>query len=313
MERGGTMKIFDAHCDVLYKMWLDKSLSFKNSSQLHINLNHLLNFDRSVQCFALYIPEHVPFENRFQACIQMIDIFYEKIIKKYPEIRLVTSKEDMLTLKEGEVGAVLTLEGCDSIGNDLTKLRTLYRLGVTSIGLTWNYANLVADGALEQRNGGLTEFGKTVVKENNRANIWTDVSHLCEQSFWDTIEYAEFPIASHSNSYSICGHVRNLKDSQIKALLDKGGLIGLTFVPDFIDENGQASISKIIKHLDHICSLGGENQVGFGSDFDGIMKTVPDLENYSKYTQIIEQLLRFYSEDQVNNFLYNNFVSGFPK
>lgn len=101
---------------------------------------------------------------------------------------------------------MLTLEGCEAIGESLTQLRTLLRLGVRSVGLTWNDANMVADGALEQRGGGLTRFGKEVVQLLNEQQCWTDVSHLSERAFWDVMELAHYPIASHSNAYTLCPH-----------------------------------------------------------------------------------------------------------
>src|SRR5690606_3795964 len=95
----------------------------------------------------------------------------------------------------------------------------LYRLGVLSLGLTWNKANLLADGASEPRGGGLTEFGREVVALNNKYGVLTDVSHLSERGFWDVIELAEAPFASHSNARALCDHPRNLTDEQIRALI----------------------------------------------------------------------------------------------
>ena len=97
----------------------------------------------------------------------------------------------MNMLKQDEIGAILTLEGCEALGKDEMKLRLFYRLGVRSFGLTWNYANLLADGALETRGAGLTTFGKHIVQELNTLHVWTDVSHLNERSFWDVIEIAK--------------------------------------------------------------------------------------------------------------------------
>jgi membrane dipeptidase len=243
----------------------------------------------------------------------MVDLFFEKILKPNPRIKLVRSKKDIDSLKENEIGAVLTLEGCEAIEENLVKLRVLYRLGLRSVGLTWNYANAVADGAKEQRGGGLTHFGQAVIKELNDLKMWTDVSHLSEKAFWDTMELAEFPIASHSNCYHLCRHPRNLKDDQIKALIQKNGVIGITFVPEFVEENGNARISDVIRHIDHICSLGGELHLGFGSDFDGTDKTIPHLSRYKDYKQLIEALLKYYSTEQVKNFLFYNFVRRFPQ
>ena len=100
---------------------------------------------------------------RFSAALQMVNLFYEKILVER-EMKLIRSQADIYTLKENEIGAILTLEGCDCIGQELLKLQTLLRLGVTSVGLTWNYANMVADGALEQRGAGVSGFGQEVIR-----------------------------------------------------------------------------------------------------------------------------------------------------
>lgn len=307
------MKIFDAHCDVLYKLWMDQQLTFNHFTNLHVTYNQLIQTGAKVQCFAIYIPEEVRHSERFMVALEMVDIFYKKVLSFSPKLKLVKTKSDINQLGEDEIGAILTLEGCDAIGYDLIKLRTLYRLGVSSVGLTWNFANAVADGALEKRGAGLSEFGKQVVYENNLANVWTDVSHLSESGFWDCIEHADFMIASHSNCYSICQHPRNLKDNQIKAIIKKNGMIGITFFPQFLTNKGSATITDVLKHLDYVCSLGGEDHVGFGSDFDGISNMVKGLENYQSYKRLIEELLKYYSEYQVKKFLFQNFYAHLPQ
>jgi membrane dipeptidase len=306
------LKIFDAHSDVLYKMWMDPTIDFANSSKLHINYDQLKASGSKVQSFAIYIPEEVKPESRFEVALEMVEIFYNKVVAPSPLLKVVRTKEDILALKEEEIGAFLTLEGCDAIDQSIVKLQTLLRLGVSSVGLTWNYANFVADGVGEPRGAGLSSFGIEVVKEHNKASIWTDVSHLSLKGFWDVMEVADNPIASHSNAMAICNHRRNLLDEQILALIKKNGMIGITFVPQFLSNRETATIDDVIKHLDYICSLGGENHVGFGSDFDGITDTTIGLENFSGYEGLVNKLLKYYSEFQVKKFLYQNFVANLP-
>ncbi len=305
---GMKMKIFDAHCDVLFQLWSAKGKKdFQNDSQLHITFEQLKKRKGSIQCFAIYVPETVAYENRFEVALQMIDIFHNEILS-LPGMKFIQTKNDINMLKQDEIGALLTLEGCEAIGKEAMKLRLFYRLGVRSFGLTWNYANLLADGALEARGAGLTTFGRQVVQELNTLHLWTDVSHLNERSFWDVIEIAENPIASHSNCYQLCGHPRNLTDEQIRALIKKNSIIGITFVPQFLTNERQANIADILRHVEYICSLGGEKNIGFGSDFDGILETVVGVEAYRDYENIINQLCKKYSESMVEHFLYKNFI-----
>ncbi|WP_246939733.1 dipeptidase [Bacillus pinisoli] len=306
------MKIFDAHCDVLYKLWLNPTLNFEDSHELHINFNRLQKGQAKIQCMAIYIPEEVPFQERFEVALEMINIFYERILPYYPSIKLVRTKEDINKLKEDEIGVLLTLEGCDAIGSSISRLKTLFHLGVKSVGLTWNYGNAVADGILEPRGAGLSLFGKQVVQENNRFKVWTDVSHLSIKGFWDVMEIADYPIASHSNAIELCSHPRNLNDDQLKALIQKDSMIGITFVPYFLTEKPEATIKDVLNHIDYICQLGGEKNIGFGSDFDGITSTVLGLEHFGKYEKLVNELQKYYTTNQISNFCYGNFFNHLP-
>lgn len=302
------MPIFDAHCDMLFKLWENPKLDVFNDDRLHVTISDLKNGDKNIQCFAIFVPNQVPFVQRLAVAQQQINIFYQRILNIYPEIKLIKTKSDINGLKEGEIGAILTLEGCDAIGDQIENLELLYELGVRSVGLTWNYANLVADGVLEKRNGGLTNFGQNVIRFLNKKKIWTDLSHASERSFWEALDLADYPIATHSNVYNLCSHVRNLKDEQIVSLFRKNGMIGITFVPFFTKEQSQPTIANLIEHIDYLCLLGGENQIGIGSDFDGIDETIIGLENYSCYENFINELYRHFPESKVKKFMYENFV-----
>jgi membrane dipeptidase len=300
--------IFDAHCDVLMKLYLaPENLSFQSKEDMHITYPQLKERGSRVQLFAIYIPSYLKPGQRFQAALNMVNLFHKRIIEPHPDVKFVTSKEDIDNLQKHETGAMLTLEGAEAVEEDIGKLETLFRLGVRSVGLTWNWANAAADGALEPRGGGLTKFGYEMIEFLNEKRIWTDVSHLCENAFWDTMEAAQFPIASHSNAYSICPNPRNLKNEQIEALIKKDSVIGVTFVPQFLTKKDSAELSDIIRHLEHFCSLGGEDHVGFGSDFDGIDKTVKGLYSYRYYDVLISALQRYYTDRQINKFLFENF------
>lgn len=304
------MKIIDLHCDVLMKMFQDSSISFMDSNQLEVN-NRLLSQAKSkLQFFAVYIPESVHPSLRFEAALKMITLFYEKIVA-LPHIKLVKQKKDYFQLREEEIGAVLALEGCDCIQGDWTKLKTLVNLGVSSIGLTWNYANEYADGALEIRNAGLSRKGRNLVRWMKEKALLLDVSHLSEASFWDCLQIGGKIFASHSNCRAICNHPRNLNDSQINALLKRNALIGLTFVPSFLTKKNEATISDLIKHIEHLFSLGGTHNVGFGSDFDGVIQHVKGVQSYGDYPYLIEQLLKHFTYEQVEGLVFRNYERNF--
>ncbi|MCJ1907991.1 dipeptidase [Planococcus ruber] len=315
------MKVIDTHCDALLKLQLAKRgtfygkepLNFTNSDQLDTNFQRLQAGGVCVQFFAIFLYPDLPDNEKWQHALEQVDLFYTEILGKNPSMKHIKKWEDIDSLKEGEIGAVLTLEGADAFGNDLMKLRQLYRLGVLSIGLTWNNANLCADGAGEPRGGGLTLLGKEVVRLNNEHRIFTDVSHLSVKGFWDVMELADYPIASHSNARALCDHPRNLNDDQAKAMFAKNGMIDVVFCLPFIKEGGKdVGIADLVKHIDHFSSLGGVKHIGIGSDFDGIDAYMKNLNNASEFQNLINELQKHFSESEVEGFAYRNFLEHRP-
>lgn len=307
------MNVIDLHCDALLKIWERKgAISFRDSEELDTNLQRLKKGEVKIQCFAIFIPPEMKSEEQFQAALDQVDYFFTEVLEKNPEMKQIKDWSSINSLKPNEIGAILTLEGVDCIGNDVQKLRILYRLGVRSVGLTWNYANLAADGVGEPRGAGLTSFGKEIIALNNRYKLFTDVSHLAEKGFWELMELADYPIASHSNAKAICPHPRNLTDQQALALFQKNGLIHVVYHPLFTSSTGQATITDLLRHIEHFCSLGGIKQIGLGSDFDGIDEYIVGLENASTHQNLINELLKYYSEDEVKGFAGRNILEHLP-
>ena len=209
----------------------------------------------------------------------------------------------------------MSIEGGEGIYS-LAHLRNFYRLGVRIIALTWNFSNHIASGALEtDETRGLTEFGKLVVAEMNRLGIFADVSHLNDKSFYDVAEYSNKPIiASHSNaravcrSKAVCPVERNLTDDQFEIIKKSGGCVGINFCPDFLNESGKADIEDIIRHIEHFMSLGGEDNVGIGADFDGIDSTPDGINGVEDIYKIFDRLLqKGYTENQIEKISHKNF------
>lgn len=304
-----TLMVFDAHCDALLKMWRDPQLTLRSSDDLQVSYQGMKRVGSKVQCFAIFVPDDVVGDARFQAAIDMIHIFHEKVVNPYPDLKMVSTKEQIRQLKKHEIGVMLTLEGCGPVTNDLTRLSTLIQLGIRSVGLTWNYANDLADGVLEERQSGLSNLGKQAVQLLHKEKVWTDVSHLTEAGFWDVLQHTNYVIASHSNVKALCNHPRNLNDQQIDALIKKNSVIGITFVPYFLNAHSPVYMKEVIKHIDYVASMGGVNNIGFGSDFDGISETVRGLETIFGYESLINELLKHFSEDHVRGFCFNNFYN----
>jgi len=306
------MNIFDNHCDALLKLWEHADLTFTGKDErLQVSLPEMEEGHVQLQTFAVYVPSNVPAGRRFHTALEMIDLFYEKVA---PHVRPILSRADLdeCVLKQ-QKGAILFVEGAHALEESITHLRMLYRLGVRGVGFTWNYRNALADGCHEPNPGGLTLFGRKVLEEMNRLGMMADVSHIAEPGFWDVLELAKGPvIASHSNVKRYCNHPRNLTDEQVKGLIQKGGVMGLTFVDFFVtDEKRTVWIDDLLRHLDHVCALGGADHVAFGSDFDGTSVPFGDLTSAGKYPLLVNALLKRYTEAEVKKFLFDNWLRVF--
>ncbi|QST01658.1 dipeptidase [Pontibacillus sp. ALD_SL1] len=306
--------IIDAHCDVLWKLWEKPERSFFNSSDLQVNYEKWMASPVKVQCFAIFVPETVSHASQFDVALEMVQLFKERIVDPYEKIVWIKDQDDLLSLGPNERGAVLTLEGCHPIGDQLSRLKALVQLGVRAVGLTWNQGNAVADGIGETRGAGLTDFGRDVIRYLNKEQIWTDVSHISYKGFWDTLQVADFLMASHSNAYAVAAHPRNLNDAQLRALIEREAFIGVTYVTEFLNLTLEAYRKDVIRHMKHIINLGGECSLGFGSDFDGTDKVVTGLEDYTDYESFLSQIVvNQFPQDIVRRVCYENFIRKFPR
>jgi membrane dipeptidase len=244
-----------------------------------------------------------------RTALHMLDLFYAECLKNEASITPATSYQDILkALRQGKTAALLSIEGADVLEGEVGVLRMFYRLGVRMVGLVHSLRNQLADGVTDARTGGgLSEFGVQVVEELNRLGVLIDVSHLNDAGFWDLIEVSAKPIvASHSNSRAVCGHPRNLTDDQIRALADRGGVMGINFSPPFVHPT-RADVARVVDHIDHIVDVVGDDYVGLGSDFDGIRGTPIGLEDVSKMPNITVELVhRGYAEKAIRKILGDN-------
>lgn len=306
------MRNVDFHCDVLCKLLADGDLTFEGNKPGLLDVTHgrLREHHSLLQTFAVYISPFRPDYRTINPILESIDLFYEKVLT-LPGMRHIRTCADLEACrKDGKTGALLSLEGAEGLQGKLSALRLMHRLGVRAIGFTWNEANWAADGAMEPRGGGLTSQGTKFVKACNELDIIIDVSHLSERAFWDVAALSEKPIiASHSNAKALCDHPRNLTDLQIQAIIECGGVIGVTFVPMFLRASGHATIKDVLDHIDHICSLGGGNNVMIGSDFDGIDHYVEGLTHPGELEALRQAMLGRFSESQTERIWSGNAVS----
>ncbi|MDE7161300.1 MAG: dipeptidase, partial [Anaeroplasmataceae bacterium] len=277
------MNYIDLHCDTISELMQDKNRHLLDAP-LQINLKHLKEGNCLLQCFAMFVYlKKTP--KPFEYCIEMIDRYYEELNRYSDAIAPVLHYSDIeRNQKNGKISSLLTIEEGGVVEGNLSFLRTFHRLGVRMICLNWNFINGVGhpnftltehpDFKTPNQTDGLTPFGIEMVQEMNRLGIIVDVSHLSDKGFYDCIKYSTKPIvASHSNARGVCNHVRNLTDDMIIKLAENGGVMGMNFCADFLNENneiGKDTISCVIEHMQYIKKLVGVDVIALGSDFDGI-------------------------------------------
>jgi membrane dipeptidase len=307
--------LIDAHCDTLLRLLHRPELDFADRltpEQGHIDLPRMREGGVSLQFFACYIePQYKPTRSTRRA-LQVIDKFYEVVDQNADNMMMVKSVADLEQARSlGKIGALLSIEGGEAIEGDLGVLRMLYKLGVRAIGLTWNERNDIADGVGDDGSrGGLSTFGKSVVKEMTRLGMLVDVSHLSDPGFYDVAEAVPGPfVATHSNSRAVCNHRRNLTDDQIKVLAQHRGVMGMNFSCGFVAEGRRPSTDDLIAHIDRISDLAGPGIIGLGSDYDGIGCTPEGLEDCSAFPKLADALARRgYKEKDIRGIFGENFL-----
>ncbi len=190
-------------------------------------------------------------------------------IDAHEEFHLVRSAADIAeAARRSGTHFMLALEGIRGV-EDLAALRLLYAADVRSVILTHNERNLAADGCGEPLPGGLSKFGRAVVREMESLHMVLDLVHLSDPSFWDAVDhYTLPPVVSHSNARALCDHRRNLTDEQIREVGRRDGVIGLNFLAMFIDaDRGKATADRLADHAVHIASLAGPQALALGPDY----------------------------------------------
>lgn len=303
--------IIDGHCDSLGCLLSGERDLIKESESGHWDLARARKGNIKMQFMAAYIEsEFKPFLAA-QRGLELIEAALNFLDRNKDEIYLIQNKRDLSMLNlQKKMGILLSVEGGEILGENIWMLDMIFRLGVRSLGLTWNQRNAIGDGVGERESRGrLSSFGQKVVKRMNKLGMLVDVSHLSESCFWHVIELSEQPvIASHSNAFSICAHPRNLTDQQLVALKKIKGLTGINFCPDFLTEEGKAEIKDLVKHICHIVEIAGIETVGLGSDFDGIDNTPIGLESAAKYALLLEELSKTgFTNEELQKICHGNF------
>lgn len=215
----------------------------------------------------------------FEHSVREIAI-WNRLIQSHPDALLkVWSTDDILRAKqESKVGIIMGFQNAAMMGDDATRVDIFAGLGVKIIQLTYNVRNQLGDGSIEKENRGLTAFGHEVVERLNATGTLVDLSHSGERTCLDAIRASKDPIAiTHTGCRALSDVPRNKTDEELRLLADKGGMVGIYFMP-FLKEDSFPDAMDVVRHIEHAIQVCGEGQVGIGTD--GTTTQVDDLEGY---------------------------------
>jgi membrane dipeptidase len=244
--------------------------------------------------------------------LEQIDIA-RQVIARYPDVFELapTAAAALSAFREGKIGSVLGLEGGHVLENSLGALRAYYDLGARYLTLTHSENTDWADSATDTaQHGGLTEFGREVVRELNRLGMLVDLSHVSDETMNDALDVSAAPVIfSHSSARAVTNHLRNVPDDVLRRVATNGGVVMVTFVPMFVNDSvlayegrsaeykqshpvPRAQLGDVVRHLEHVRRVAGSGHVGIGGDFDGIDRGPLGLEDVASYPALFAELAR---------------------
>ncbi|MFJ1913860.1 dipeptidase [Streptomyces sp. NPDC088147] len=303
------------------------------SGTLHTDIPRLRRGGVGAQFWSVYVRADMAGDDAVSATLEQIDVV-GRLLARYPgDLSRALTADDMETARRhGRIASLMGAEGGHSINNSLATLRALHTLGVRYMTLTHNDNLAWADSATDVPGvGGLSAFGREVVREMNRTGMLVDLSHVAATTMRDALATSGAPVIfSHSSARAICDHPRNIPDDVLEKLPANGGVAMATFVPKFIlpaavawtqaaDENMRAhglhpldttgrameihqafeasrprpnaTAATVADHLDHMRETAGIDHIGIGGDFDGTAFTPAGLDDVAGYPNLIAELL----------------------
>jgi membrane dipeptidase len=331
--------LIDGHNDLPWAIRIDSSAprdaaayDLRERTPGHTDLARLRQGMVGGQFWSVYIPGDIGDSGFARVQLEQIDIA-RRVIERYPELRwALTADELRRAHRDGEIGSLLGLEGGHAIENSLGALRAYYDLGARYMTLTHGVTIDWADSATDTaRHDGLTAFGQEVVREMNRLGMLVDLSHVSPTTMSDALDVTEAPVIfSHSSARALTDHPRNVPDSILRRLPANGGVVMVTFVPDFVSQEvadhserldsvfadvrrgvpsdsaarqardslrvanpaPKATLAQVADHIEHVRKVAGIDHVGIGGDFDGITEVIMGLEDVSTYPALLAELSR---------------------
>ena len=296
------MILCDTHADTLFRR------AIHPEETLDVTFDGLKKGGVTVQTMALYVGGSTK--------IADIRATFDKMMAEIPNLEKEGLKRlfDYRDAVDGENAYVLSVEGCDALDGDLSLLESWRKMGVRMAALTWNYENCVGTPAKLDDTTPLKPFGREAVREMQNLGIAADTAHLNIRGFYDLLEMGIKPLASHSCCRALCDHKRNLTDQQLKDLFSAGGYVGVNFYPYFLKKDGPSDLETVCDHVMRMMELGGEDYIGFGSDFDGIEVKPEGLNGPQDFPALLAALKkRGLSDGQLEKIAGRNLLSFYDR
>ncbi|MGW4228614.1 dipeptidase [Streptomyces sp. NPDC004980] len=310
-----------------------RDIATDQTGVLHTDIPRLRAGGVGAQFWSVYVSTRLTGDDAVSATLEQIDVVGELLARHPVDLRRALTADDMEKARaEGRIASLMGAEGGHSINNSLGTLRALHTLGVRYMTLTHNDNTDWADSATDTAQfGGLSEFGRQVVREMNRIGMLVDLSHVAAATMRDALATSVAPVIfSHSSARAVCDHPRNIPDDVLRMLAANGGVAMATFVPKFVlpaavewtlaaDRNMRehglhhldttpaamrihadfetanprplATVATIADHLDHMREIAGVDHIGIGGDYDGTAFLPEGLEDVSGYPHLIAELL----------------------
>ncbi len=310
-----------------------RDIARPQNAYLHTDIPRLREGGVGAQYWSVFVRSDYAGDKAVSATLEQIDCVRQLLARHPQDLAPALTAADMEAARaEGRIASLMGAEGGHSIANSLATLRALYALGVRYMTLTHNDNTDWADSATDEpRVGGLSAFGRAVVREMNREGMLVDLSHVAATTMRDALDETRAPVIfSHSSSRAVCDHPRNIPDDVLERLPANGGVAMVTFVPKFVlqaavdwtaeaDENMRAhgfhhldttpeamkvhrafeerhprpvaTVSTVADHLDHMREVAGIDHLGIGGDYDGTAFTPDGLNDVSGYPNLIAELL----------------------
>ena len=309
--------MIDLHCDALLKWKRD------NTHQLRRN-NKQIDFEKMrrgglwAQCFAAYVPVYEEgVEGSVMDIYREIVAYFKREMEANSDVvsQVLTAGDIVRNMDAGKLSAILTVEDSIQLEGKIERLDEFWRDGVRMASFTWNYENSLGfpnSADPDEMKKGLKEFGFECLERMNELGMVADVSHLSEGGFWDVAKHSKKPFAaSHSDARALCDHSRNLSDEQLRAMGERGCVVGTNYYSYFLEKDcGHSTIRDIVRHMDYMRQKAGIDAVALGSDFDGMSCTL-ELEDCSHLPRLRDAMSACFTDGEIEKICRGNVLRLF--